>query len=179
MILISDEIKDVMIAITINQRPLFLPEFFEKIYNLNYPKDHVSLHISVQNGTIYSEIKALMKPWSSEYKKIILLPSENPAKAKQEAIHYAKNLHDEYILFMSDVAHLEEPDTLKALISQNKEVVAPFLMTYEKFSYARRICNLGPRLHNNDSHSFPSLVTQKGLREENYDLILVRYSMII
>lgn len=102
-----------------------------------------------------------------------MLPSESEGKARQEAVHYAKNFRVDSILFMSSAAHLEDPNTLKSLMNQDTTAVAPFLKTYEKFSHARRICDIGLASILNDSSSFPDLVTQKGLRRENYDYILV------
>ena len=67
-----------------------------------------------------------------------------------------------FILFLSSLAHLEEPQTLKDLIKADKDIVAPFLMTYETFSHARRVCPVGIDRVINDSNSFPHLITQKG-----------------
>ena len=107
------------------------------------------------------------------FRALKFLPSENPAKARQEAIHYAKNFKVDNIFFISSVAHLENPSVLKALIKENVPVIAPFLKTYETFGYARRICDVGMEQPLNDSHSFPFLVTQKGLREYNYEFIKI------
>ena len=63
------------------------------------------------------------------------LPSENPAKARQEAIHYAKNFKVDSIFFISTSAHLENPQVLKALIQQN----VPIGELYESFSAKRRL----------------------------------------
>ena len=167
------ESKKVMLAITVGEKSLFVPEFFQKIQDLDYPKSSLFVHIAVQNSTQYHYIKLLTDPWKSTYKSVKIVPSKNPAKAKQEAIHYAKNFKADYIFFISSVAHFERPDTLKALLKTNTKVVAPFLKTYEKFYYARRLCNVGLSRWLNDSHSFPTLATQKGLREENYDRILI------
>ena len=167
------ESKKVMLAITVGEKSLFVPEFFQKIQDLDYPQSNLFVHITVQNSTQYHYIKLLTDPWKSTYQSVKIVPSKNPAKAKQEAIHYAKNFKADYIFFISSVAHFERPDTLKALLKTNTKVVAPFLKTYEKFYYARRLCNVGLSRWLNDSHSFPTLATQKGLREENYDRILI------
>ena len=151
-----------MIAVTFGKQLLFLPEFLKSLENLDYPKQHICLHITVQNATKYDLIKSTINSWKPKYKNIKFLPSVNAAKAKQDAIHYAKNFHVNYILFLSSLAHLEDPETLKDLIKANKDIVAPFLMTYETFSYARRVCPVGTQKVINDSNSFPHLVTQKG-----------------
>ena len=161
--MISDEnTKDVMIAVTFGKDFLFLPEFLQTLENLDYPKEHICLHITVQNSTKYDFIKSTINSWRPKYQNIKFLPSANAAKAKQDAIHYAKNFRVNYILFLSSLAHLEDPTALKDLIKADKDVVAPFLMTYETFSHARRVCPIGMHKVINDSNSFPHLVTQKG-----------------
>ena len=167
------ETKDVMLAIVVGEKSLFLPEFFQKIQGLEYPKEHLFVHITVQNSTQYHYIKLLTKQWNTQYKSVKIVPSKNPAKAKQEAIHYAKNFKADSIFFVSSVAHLENPKTLQNLLNSNTKVVAPYLKTYEKFYHARRLCDVGLSRWLNDSHSFHALVTQKGLREENYERILI------
>lgn len=107
------------------------------------------------------------------------MPSSNPIKCRQEAVHYAKNFRVDSILFISSNAQLERLDTLHTLVAQNLTIVVPFMKTYEKFGYARRICDIGLAKPLNDSTPFPTLVTQKGLRENNYDKILVRVYIII
>ena len=111
---ISDEnTKDVMIAVTFGKDFLFLPEFLQTLENLDYPKEHICLHITVQNSTKYDFIKSTINSWRPKYQNIKFLPSANAAKAKQDAIHYAKNFRVNYILFLSSLAHLEDPATLK------------------------------------------------------------------
>ena len=170
---ISEASQNVMLSVIIGKKPLFLPEFFEKIYQLDYPKDKLFLYVIVQNITKYHYVKESLRLWKNEYRSVKFLPSENPAKARQESIHYAKNFKVDSIFFISSSAHLENPTVLKDLIQENVPVVAPFLKTYETFGYARRICDLGFPQSLNDSHSFPHLVTQKGLREWNYEFIKV------
>ena len=111
--------------------------------------------------------------WVFFRRKVKLLPSENAAKAKQEAIHYAKNFKVDFIFFLSSHAHLERSDVLNSLVKKDVQVIAPFLKTYEKFSFAYRICQLGRYKQFNDSSSFPNLVAQKDLKLEHYQNILV------
>ena len=102
-----------MIAVTFGKDFLFLSEFLQTLENLDYPKEHICLHITVQNSTKYDFIKSTINSWRPKYQNIKFLPSANPAKAKQDAIHYAKNFRVNYILFLSSLAHLEDPATLR------------------------------------------------------------------
>ena len=118
-------------------------------------------------GPIFSNI---LKCYFSAVK---FLPSLNPAKSRQEAIHYAKNFKVGHIFFISTSAHLENPQVLKDLLKQNVPIVAPFLKTYETFGHVRRICDIGLEHPLNDSSAFPDIIAQKGLREQNYEIIKV------
>lgn len=61
-------LKDVMIAVVVGKQSLFLPEFFEKIHKQDYPKEHIFLHVTVQNATKYEFVKSIVTPWSNEYR---------------------------------------------------------------------------------------------------------------
>ncbi len=98
---------------------------------------------------------------------------EDPVKIKLETIQRAQTLKTKYIFFVSSVVQLERTDTLDILVEQDKTIISPFLKTYEKFGYARRICDVGLEKPLNDTHSFPKLVTQGGLRDYNYPKILI------
>ena len=68
---------------------------------------------------------------------------------------------------------MENPQVLKDLLKQNVPIVAPFLKTYETFGHVRRICDIGLEHPLNDSSAFPDIIAQKGLREQNYEIIKV------
>ena len=70
---------------------------------------------------------------------------------------------------------MENPQVLKDLLKQNVPIVAPFLKTYETFGHVRRICDIGLEHPLNDSSAFPDIIAQKGLREQNYEIIKVSF----
>ena len=57
-----------MLSVIIGKKPLFLPEFFEKIYQLDYPKDKLFLYVVVQNITKYHYVKESLRLWKNEYR---------------------------------------------------------------------------------------------------------------
>ena len=59
-----------MLALIVGKSPLFLPEFLQKIYNLDYPKDHLFIHVTIQNATKYHYVKEVMSKWTQEYKYV-------------------------------------------------------------------------------------------------------------
>ena len=62
------EDPNVMLALIVGKSPLFLPEFLQKVYNLDYPKDHLFIHVTIQNATKYHYVKEVMSIWKQEYK---------------------------------------------------------------------------------------------------------------
>ena len=65
---ISEASQNVMLSVIIGKKPLFLPEFFEKIYQLDYPKDKLFLYVIVQNITKYHYVKESLRLWKNEYR---------------------------------------------------------------------------------------------------------------
>ena len=65
---ISEVSQNVMLSVIIGKKPLFLPEFFEKIYQLDYPKDKLFLYVVVQNITKYHYVKESLRLWKNEYR---------------------------------------------------------------------------------------------------------------
>jgi hypothetical protein len=57
-----------MFAITVADKTLFLPEFFDKLYAQDYPKNNIFIHIAVQNITKVEYVRNLIKPWTKEYR---------------------------------------------------------------------------------------------------------------
>lgn len=57
-----------MVAMVVGQKSLFLPEFFEKIYQQDYPKEHIFLHVTVQNVTKYEYVRSIVAAWKKEYR---------------------------------------------------------------------------------------------------------------
>ena len=57
-----------MLALVIGPQPLFLPEFLQKIHNIDYPKNQLFLHVTVQNATKYYYVKEVINSWKNEYR---------------------------------------------------------------------------------------------------------------
>ena len=66
-------VPNVMLALIVGKSPLFLQEFFQKVYDLDYPKDHLFIHVTIQNATKYHYVKEVMSNWKQEYKYVKIL----------------------------------------------------------------------------------------------------------
>ena len=65
---IKENSQDILIAVTIGKQSLFLEEFFEKLYQLDYPKKRTFLHIAIQNRTKYHYVSLYTQQWRNEYR---------------------------------------------------------------------------------------------------------------
>ena len=68
------EDPNVMLALIVGKSPLFLPEFLQKVYDLDYPKDHLFIHVTIQNATKYHYVKEVMRKWKQEYRYVKKTP---------------------------------------------------------------------------------------------------------
>jgi hypothetical protein len=64
----------VLLAITIDRNAIFVPEFFEKIRNLDYPESRLDIYISCQSEAQRDFVDKLVRKWIEEkmYRSIIL-----------------------------------------------------------------------------------------------------------
>ena len=62
---IKDLATSVLIAITIDANVLFLEEFFDKIWSLNFPKNQIDLFVSCQSEKNFETVGKIVKNWKS------------------------------------------------------------------------------------------------------------------
>lgn len=133
------ELKDlpnVLVGVYIEQPTPFLPEFFQRLLTLDYPKDKLGLFI--HNNEVYHE-KHIQKFWEdnrnvfSSFK--VVGPEENLSQG--EARNMGMDLCrqdstcDYYFSIDSDVM-LTSRQTLKLLIEQNRKIIGPLVTRHGK-----------------------------------------------
>ena len=82
------EDPNVMLALIVGKRPLFLPEFLQKVYDLDYPKDHLFIHVTIQNATKYHYVKEVMNKWKQEYRYVKSFTTYLPLKKKNHFFQF-------------------------------------------------------------------------------------------
>ncbi|KAL7675331.1 hypothetical protein ACOME3_001594 [Neoechinorhynchus agilis] len=125
-----EDLPLVSIGVFVEQPTPFLNEFFEKLTNIDYPKDKIYLFvhnaIDFHNQTVEDFISA----HKNTYGKIKYLPSQDDIlenQAKNAAIMEARKFDIEFYVQLESTVHVENPKTLKDLISWNKSVIAPLM----------------------------------------------------
>ncbi|CAH2247032.1 procollagen-lysine,2-oxoglutarate 5-dioxygenase 2 isoform X2 [Pelobates cultripes] len=126
----------VTVGIFIEQPTPFLPEFFNKLLTLDYPKENLFLFI--HNNEVYHE-KHIHKFWETAKSLFGNLKVVGPEETITQA--EARNMGmdicrqnkecDYYFSIDADVG-LTNPKTLKLLIEQNRKIIAPLVTRHGK-----------------------------------------------
>ncbi|XP_077480891.1 procollagen-lysine,2-oxoglutarate 5-dioxygenase 2 isoform X2 [Stigmatopora argus] len=130
------EYPNVLVGVFIEHPTPFLPEFFQRLISLDYPKDKLS--VFVHNNEVYHE-KHMQKIWE-EHKNVfrslkVVGPEENLSQG--EARNMAMDIcrQDDtcafYFSMDSDVV-LTNTQTLTLLIEQNRKIIGPLVTRHNK-----------------------------------------------
>ncbi|KAM7390386.1 hypothetical protein PAMA_008516 [Pampus argenteus] len=127
---------NVLVGVFIEQPTPFLPEFFQRLLTLDYPKD--KLNVFVHNNEVYHE-KHIQKFWEENRNVFnsfkVVGPEENLSQG--EARNMGMDLCrrddtcDYYFSIDSDVM-LTNRQTLKLLIEQNRKIIGPLVTRHGK-----------------------------------------------
>ncbi|XP_076014301.1 procollagen-lysine,2-oxoglutarate 5-dioxygenase 2 isoform X3 [Genypterus blacodes] len=130
------EYPNVLVGVFIEQPTPFLPEFFNRLLTLDYPKD--KLKVFVHNNEVYHE-KHIQRFWEENRNTFasfkVVGPEENLSQG--EARNMGMDLCrtdatcDHYYSIDSDVM-LTNPQTLKNLIEQNRKIIGPLVTRHSK-----------------------------------------------
>ncbi|KAF5287566.1 hypothetical protein FQA39_LY15895 [Lamprigera yunnana] len=113
----------------------FLEEYFNKIQDLEYPKERI--HLFIHNSVIYHIpiVHSFVEKFGSNYKSLKqIFPEDSITEwnARDLSLDYCIQKECNYYFVVDSVAHLDNPYTLHLLIEQNRSVVAPLLVRPEK-----------------------------------------------
>uniref|UniRef100_A0AAY4E7P4 procollagen-lysine 5-dioxygenase n=1 Tax=Denticeps clupeoides TaxID=299321 RepID=A0AAY4E7P4_9TELE len=136
MVDLSQEFPVVTVGIFIEQPTPFVPEFFQRLFELDYPKD--KLNVFVHNNEVNHErhIQMFWDENKSVFKSFkVVGPEENLSQG--EARNMGMDLCrkdsscDYYFSIDSDV-QLTNRQTLKLLIEQNRKIIGPLVTRHGK-----------------------------------------------
>ncbi|CAG04279.1 unnamed protein product, partial [Tetraodon nigroviridis] len=133
------QLKDypsVLVGVFIEKPTPFLPEFFQRLLSLDYPKD--KMKVFIHNNEVYHE-KHIQKFWEENRNTFINFkivgPEENLSQG--EARNMGMDLCrkdatcDFYFSLDSDVM-LTNSQTLKLLVEQNRKIIGPLVTRHSK-----------------------------------------------
>ncbi|XP_014231000.1 procollagen-lysine,2-oxoglutarate 5-dioxygenase 1 isoform X1 [Trichogramma pretiosum] len=121
----------ILVALFIEKPTPFLEEFFEKISKQKYPKE--KLHLLVHNKVDYHNelIQAFIEEHEGKYKSIKQIRPEDEvseAIARDLAVDRCLMLKCSGYFSVDSEAHLDNENTLRLLVEQQRGIVAPLLV---------------------------------------------------
>uniref|UniRef100_A0A6I8QMR6 procollagen-lysine 5-dioxygenase n=1 Tax=Xenopus tropicalis TaxID=8364 RepID=A0A6I8QMR6_XENTR len=127
----DDALPQVLLGVFIEQPTPFLPQFLERLVQLDYPRNRLSLYI--HNSEVFHE-KHIQAFWENNKDSFTSIKIVGPEEAlsQGEARDMGMDLCrqdetcDYYFSVDADVV-LTNPDTLYILIQENKKVIAPMV----------------------------------------------------
>lgn len=124
------DLPRVTIGMFIEKATPFMQEYLTKIESLKYPASRIDLF--VHNTEEYHA--AMLTEWvesiKDDYASVKLISQEENVKewhARNSAIEYCLEQSCDYLFVIDSEAHINNPFTLKLLIEQNRDFVAPML----------------------------------------------------
>ncbi|ROT84301.1 putative Procollagen-lysine,2-oxoglutarate 5-dioxygenase 3 precursor [Penaeus vannamei] len=127
----EEEMPAVALGVFVEKETPFLEEFLEKISNQVYPKEKI--HLFVHNSVNYHEegVSAWAEAMKEEVASVKYTGVEDNVKewhARNAAIDFCLESESQYFFSVDSEAHIDNPYTIKLLIEQNRDVVAPMLI---------------------------------------------------
>uniref|UniRef100_A0A1B6LRI1 procollagen-lysine 5-dioxygenase n=1 Tax=Graphocephala atropunctata TaxID=36148 RepID=A0A1B6LRI1_9HEMI len=127
----------VVIAVHVTVPTPFIREAFDKILQLDYPKNKIYFFIanSVEHHT--KDIEQLIDNIHAfeQYLGVKTIKAEDEIKeadSRMFAVDYCLAKKCDYLLTVDSFAHLDNPNTLKSLIKLNRTLIAPMLVRPQK-----------------------------------------------
>ncbi|XP_066297450.1 procollagen-lysine,2-oxoglutarate 5-dioxygenase 1-like isoform X3 [Branchiostoma lanceolatum] len=130
-----DDYPVVVIGLFIEQPTPFVPEFLNKIYNLDYPKNKIVLFIHNHEEHHASEVEEFVKNYGGYYKAVREVgPGMNMNQwyARKQGLSECIGVKCDYYLSVDADVQIANPKTLQILIEQNRSVIAPMATKYGK-----------------------------------------------
>ena len=129
------ETPKVLLAIFIEKPTPFTLEFWQKIAALTYEKSAIDLFIHNNVEYHQTEVANFVNDNMNEYHKVEVVGHDQDVSehtARNMAVERCVLTKCDYLFVVDSEAHLDNPHTLRLLIEQNRDVVAPML--YRPFS---------------------------------------------
>ncbi|XP_037075005.1 procollagen-lysine,2-oxoglutarate 5-dioxygenase 1-like [Pollicipes pollicipes] len=127
----TDKYPVVFLGVFLEVPTPFTEEFFDRLRALHYPKS--KLHLFIHNAVEYhaKEVAAFAEKHGAQYASLTLAGHSDGLKewhARNRAIEECLKTKADFYFNIDANAQLDNPYTLKLLIEQNRDIVAPLLV---------------------------------------------------
>ena len=125
------EIPEIVIGIFITKPTPFLEEFFQKVALLDYDKAKITLFIYNNAEFHVNHVEAFLKAEKDKYKSVVVSTPKDHLKewhARNKGLTMCQEVKCDFYFSIDSEAHIDNDQTLKLLIEQNRNVIAPLLI---------------------------------------------------
>ncbi|KAL9905595.1 procollagen-lysine,2-oxoglutarate 5-dioxygenase-like [Glossina fuscipes] len=124
----ANNLPIVTLAIIADEPAPFFDKFLLKIAQLNYPKQ--KMHLFIYCGVRFhdSQLEAFAEAWKNEYISVKRISSTyrlDEISSRHMALNEAIDDRSDYIFFVETCVHIDEPDTLRILLTLNRQFISP------------------------------------------------------
>ncbi|RZF36466.1 hypothetical protein LSTR_LSTR009562 [Laodelphax striatellus] len=157
----EDDYPEVLLAVFVSVPTPFIEEFFQKIENLDYPKKKI--HLFMYNMVPYhseevDKFTSIAFEKYSSLKKILPSDKIGEAEARKLALKQWKVKKCDYYFNVDSYVHIDNSETLKRLIEQNRQILAPMVVRpYKAWS------------------NFWGALTKEGYYQRSFDYMSIGY----
>lgn len=126
----EDEYPIVQLSIFIDHPTPFLNESLLDIANLDYPKKRMDLFLQYQTDFHQKQVEYFIKTYGDLYKSVTVISPDDGMSTmagRNWALEMCLKTSCQYLFSVDAYVHLEEPETLKLLMEQNRTVIAPMV----------------------------------------------------
>lgn len=128
-----EEYPTVVIGVFIHHPTPFLPEFFEDLSRLNYPKQKISVLIHNLIEFHEKDVQQFVDEHTSHYSMLSILPKQSEEwRIRAYLIEKCLELNGDFYLSLDSDARLTNEQALISLIEQNRNIIAPLLNIPDK-----------------------------------------------
>lgn len=125
----DEKVPKVVIGLFVLTPTPFLEEFFVNVQKFNYPKDKVHVYIHNEVEEHDDEVEAFLEANGKEFASFERTEKDvKEWKARNGGLDKCVEVECDYYFSLDSEAHIDNPFTLKLLIEQNRNVVAPMLV---------------------------------------------------
>uniref|UniRef100_A0A1L8E427 procollagen-lysine 5-dioxygenase n=1 Tax=Nyssomyia neivai TaxID=330878 RepID=A0A1L8E427_9DIPT len=126
----EEELPVVSMGIFVEKAMPFFRGFLKHLDEIDYPKSniHLFLHNNVKfHEEEISEFTTKHKSNFKSIKQILVEDSTNEGTARDQAVQQAILDESDYLFVVDSEAHIDDPKTLRKLLTKNRDVIAPML----------------------------------------------------
>ncbi|VVC41556.1 Hypothetical protein CINCED_3A018714 [Cinara cedri] len=125
----KDDYPTVLISVFVDKPTPFFDEFLEKIENIDYPKSRLFLSITTLVDYHKDHVKKFISRVGDKYNATFVFhkTTDENIHARHFTFSLCSSKLCDYLFYIESEAHLDNPQTLKTLIEDNKKIIAPML----------------------------------------------------